>query len=180
MDGVAQLSLKMQKKNSARKAIWHTLHTPSTCIVGGHEAEASPRFQGYQGSGAQQTGRWGPQRCLDSRIGVTAVRETKPMDPNLAVGGPALASLIASPHDMARLAHWRVNRGVFDIVTFLASQRRRRAGCCGMVGKANVSVDVRRGESGPVSGFVETVRVADDDSESVVREGTSLAALSRG
>lgn len=29
---------------------------------------------------------------------------TKPMHPNLVVGGPASGSLIVSPHDMARLA----------------------------------------------------------------------------
>lgn len=48
---------------------------------------------------------------------------TKPMQPNLAAGGPALASLIASPHDMARLTKWRLNRCVSDIVTFLACQQ---------------------------------------------------------
>lgn len=45
---------------------------------------------------------------------------TKPMHPNLAVGGPALHSLIASSHDMARLAEWRLDRCDFDIVTFFA------------------------------------------------------------
>jgi hypothetical protein len=45
------------------------------------------------------------------------------MQPNLAVGGPALASLIVRPHDIARLAKWRLNRRVFDIVTFSACQQ---------------------------------------------------------
>ena len=45
------------------------------------------------------------------------------MHPNLAVGGPALASSIVSPHDMARLARWRLHRCVFDIVTFFVCQQ---------------------------------------------------------
>ena len=43
------------------------------------------------------------------------------MHPSLAVT-PALASLIARSHDMARLAKWRLDRCVFDIVTFDACQ----------------------------------------------------------
>ena len=42
------------------------------------------------------------------------------MHPNPAVDGPALDSLIVSPHDMARLAKWRLKRCDFDIVTFFA------------------------------------------------------------
>lgn len=58
---------------------------------------------------------------MDQRSGCEGV--TKPMHPNLAVGGPALASLIVSPPDMARPAEWRWNRCVFDIVTFDACQQ---------------------------------------------------------
>lgn len=89
------------------------------------EAEASHLLRCYQGSQPQQTGRWVEKAAVpgfrDRRDGCEG--GTKPMQPNLAVGGPALASLIASPHDMARLAEWRLNRCVLDIVTFFACQQ---------------------------------------------------------
>ena len=34
-----------------------------------------------------------------------------------------LSLTVGGPHDMARLAKWRLNRCVFDIVTFFATQQ---------------------------------------------------------
>jgi hypothetical protein len=69
----------------------------------------------------KQEGEWGPRRCLDFSISGHASAL-----PNLVFGGPAncwLSLIVGGPHDMARLAKWRLNHYVFDIVTFFACQQ---------------------------------------------------------
>lgn len=117
----------MRKENSSSETHFHTLYAPSTCIVQKSLEPKQPISHDVTKAAGhnKQEGEWacGPAAVpgfMDQRDGCEG--GTKPMHPNSAVGGPALVSLIVSPHDIACVAEWHLHRYVLDIVTFCACQ----------------------------------------------------------
>lgn len=119
----------LQERNAlGGSSNFHTLHTHHTPVnvhreAKNFDAEAShaPTMLPRQPAHNKQEGgcRWRCRWCLDSGIGVTAeIRRIRKWVRRPRIG----FSLIARPHDMARLAKSRLNRCVLNIVTSAACQ----------------------------------------------------------